>query len=240
MDFKGHFALTQGRCHPLTVLDDHSRYSLGIEACANERGQTVQIRLTEIFRRYGLPSRILADNGSPWGTAGGDGHTPLTLWLMRLGIKVAHGRPHHPQTQGKEERFHRTLKAEVIRFGQLKDLEDSQRRFQAWRQVYNWERPHEALGMKVPGSRFRMSSRSFPEVLPLIEYGPNDVVRMVQGGGLVSFKGHNRRIGKALKGYPVAIRPTPVEGKFEVFFCQSQVAVIDLRDESVTHVPEHL
>jgi transposase InsO family protein len=240
MDFKGHFATNQGRCHPLTVLDDHSRFSLGIEACPNEQGQTVQSRLTEIFRSYGLPDRILADNGSPWGSAGGEGYTPLSVWLMRLGIQVAHGRPHHPQTQGKEERFHRTLKAEVIRFNQLRDLEDCQRRFAAWRQVYNWERPHEALGMEVPGSRYRMSRRSFPEVLPTIEYGPEDSVRRVQEGGWLSFKGTHGRVGKAFKGYPVALRPTSADGRYDVFFCQSRIAVFDLTGASVTHVPEHL
>src|SRR5215210_9129629 len=114
MDFKGHFALGEGRCHPLTLLDDHSRYALELGACADERTATVRDRLQRLFRRNGLPRRILADNGSPWGTAGPERHTRLTVWLLDLGVGIVHGRPHHPQTQGKEERFHRTLKAELL------------------------------------------------------------------------------------------------------------------------------
>ena len=110
MDFKGHFATAQGRCHPLTVLDDHSRYSLALEACANEQDQTVRARLIAAFRRYGLPDQMLMDNGPPWGDTGGEPFTIFSVWLLRLGVAVSHGRPRHPQTQGKDERFHRTLK----------------------------------------------------------------------------------------------------------------------------------
>lgn len=90
MDFKGHFATAQGRCHPLTVLDDHSRYALGLEACADERTATVKERLTRIFRRYGLPRKMLMDNGSPWGADWEHPYTPLTVWLLRLGLGVTH------------------------------------------------------------------------------------------------------------------------------------------------------
>ena len=113
MSFGG-FGLTQGRCHPLTVLDDHSRFALGLQACADELGKTVRERLTAIFRRYGLPERMLMDNGSPWGFDQDHPYTTLTVWLLRLGISVSHGRPYHPQTQGKDERFHRTIAAEVL------------------------------------------------------------------------------------------------------------------------------
>ena len=106
MDFKGHVAAGTGRCHPLTVLDDHSRFALGLEACADERGATVQARLTAIFRRYGLPRRLLCDNGPPWGVPGRTtpaiGWTALGVWLLRLGVRVSHGRPRHPQTQGPD------------------------------------------------------------------------------------------------------------------------------------------
>ena len=104
MDFKGHFGIGGGRCHPLTVLDDHSRYALGIEACGDELGATARQRLTAVFRRYGLPDAMLMDNGPPWSDPGGGPHTAFTVWLMRLGVRVTHGRPYHPQTQGKGER----------------------------------------------------------------------------------------------------------------------------------------
>ena len=110
MDFKGYFALEEGGyCHPLTVLDDHSRFLLGLRACPNEAMVTVKAQLSEIFRSYGLPDRMLMDNGSPWGDDADTHHTIFTAWLIRLGVQVSHGRPYHPQTQGKDERLHRTL-----------------------------------------------------------------------------------------------------------------------------------
>ena len=228
MDFKGHFALAVGRCYPLTVLDDHSRFALGIRACANQRGETVQEQLTAIFRRYGLPQRILVDNGAPWG--GGDGYpfTPLTAWLMRLGVQVSHSRPYHPQTAGKDERFHRTLKAEVIADGVFRDLPDSQVHFERWRYIYNFQRPHDALQLAVPASRYQPSARDFPAVLPPIVYGPGDIVRKVQNGGDVSFEGRLLHVSRAFVGHPVALRPTVHDGVFDVFFCQQQIAQIDL------------
>ena len=180
MDFKGHFPLTQGRCHPLTVLDDHSRFALGLQACGDELGETVQQRLTAIFQRYGLPGRILMDNGSPWGFDHDHPYTPLTVWLLRLSISVSHGRPHHPQTQGKDERFHRTIAAEVLQGRSFTDLAHCQEAFDRWRDIYNLERPHEALGLVPPASKYVVSHRPFPEVLPPLEYGPGDLVRRVQ------------------------------------------------------------
>ena len=109
MDFKGFFPLlNQKRCYPLTITDDHSRYNISLAACKNETYNTVHTQLTRVFRRYGLPEKILADNGNPWGNAikkGLDGqryYTTLEKWLIQLQVKVIHGRPYHPQTQGKE------------------------------------------------------------------------------------------------------------------------------------------
>ncbi len=229
MDFKGHFALDRGRCHALTVLDDHSRYALGLRACPDERTATVQGHLSELFGRYGLPWRMLMDNGSPWGDSAEHRYTPLTVWLLRLGVAVSHGRPYHPQTQGKDERFHRTLQAEVLRYERFCDLDGCQHRFDAWRQLYNHERPHEALGMQVPASRYQLSPRAFPEVLPPIEYGPDDWVRKVGDKGRLSFRGRFFTVPKAFKGYPVALRHTVTDGVMEVVFCSHTIAQIDLR-----------
>ncbi len=191
MDFKGHFGLgAGGRCHPLTVLDDHSRYAARCwQACGNEQGQTVQERLTQTFRRYGMPESMLMDNGSPWGDDRESPWTPLTVWLLRLGVRVIHGRPYHPQTQGKEERFHRTLVAEVLQGRVFRDLQECQVRFDEWRVIYNHERPHEALDLAVPGSRYEPSGRSFPEQLPELEFSPTDVLRKVQKEWLVPRSG---------------------------------------------------
>ncbi|HEX5327473.1 MAG TPA: IS481 family transposase, partial [Acetobacteraceae bacterium] len=130
MDFKGHFAHAAGRCHPLTVLDDHSRYAVCLAACADEVTETVRAQLIAVFRRYGLPERINIDNGSPWGDGAGGRYTLLTVWLLRLGIRFSHSAPYHPQTNGKDERFHRTLKRDVLHGRQYADLAACQRAFE--------------------------------------------------------------------------------------------------------------
>jgi len=229
MDFKGHFAITSGRCHPLTVLDDHSRFSLCLSACPDERGTTVKDRLSATFRRYGLPEAMVMDNGSPWGDGPNSPWTPLTVWLLQLGIRVAHGRPYHPQTQGKDERFHRTLAAEVLSCRSFRDLDDCQRRFDDWRHIYNAKRPHQALGLAVPAERYRPSRRSFPERLDPPDYAPGDIVRKVQAGGFISFKGHEIRLCKAFRGQALALRPTSTDGLWNACFGAQTIAQVDLR-----------
>jgi transposase InsO family protein len=167
MDFKGRMPLANGAsCHALTMIDDHSRYALCVNACANEQSLTVQDQLTRTFRRYGLPDAFFVDNGSPWGDSSGSRWTGLRVWLLRLGVDVVYSRPYHPQSRGKNERFHRTLKAEVFALRRFRDLPDLQRAFDAWRTIYNLERPHEALAMAVPASRYHPSARSMPDSLP--------------------------------------------------------------------------
>ena len=231
MDFKGHFPLSEGRCHPLTILDDHSRFSIAVDACADERGQTVRATLERVFKCYGLPKQILADNGGPWGNQCQTERslTRLTVWLMRLGIDVVHGRPHHPQTQGKIERFHRTLKAEAIKHFFYDDLRHAQRGLDRFRAVYNHERPHDALGGDVPAARYAMSKRPFPSSLPPIEYGPDDLVRKVQYHGEIHFKNRTYLISRALHREPVALRPTGHEHILDVYYCQTKILQIDLK-----------
>ena len=231
MDFKGHVPCPEGRCHPLTVLDDHSRYSLALKACLNERTGTVQSYLIEAFRRYGMPNQIISDNGPPWGNLGRNPFSELTVWLMRLGILVSNSAPAHPQTMGKDERFHRTLKAELLGESLPWRIEQAQKKFDQWRFEYNHHRPHEALGMNVPASRFQISKRSFPELLPAIEYGSTDIVRKVQNGGIVHFKGRELQVPRALVGLPVALRPrAQCDGILELYFVRQLVMAINLSD----------
>ena len=229
MDFKGHFDIGGGRCHPLTVLDDHSRYALGVEACGDELGTTARARLTAVFRRYGLPDAMLMDNGPPWSDPGGGPHTAFTVWLMRLGVRVAHGRPYHPQTQGKDERFHRTLKAEVLSGRHFADLAECQRAFERWRHVYNHHRPHQALDLARPGERYRPSPRSFPEALRPIEYSHDDSVRKADKNGDIAFNKRRIRLGKPFRGECVALRATSEDGVFSVHFCTQRLGTVDLR-----------
>jgi transposase InsO family protein len=235
MDFKGDFATAAGRCHPLTVLDDHSRFALELRACANERTETVQNALTTVFRRYGLPWRMTMDNGFPWGVylGGRCRWTRFTVWLLRLGVRVSHSRPFHPQTQGKDERFHRTLKVELLRDYAWRDLHQCQLRFEQWRDQYNCQRPHEALQMQVPAARYRMSVRPFPEHLPAVEYPSDSIVRRVQKNGLIYWRHQGYFVGEAFHGLDVALRPTTKDGSYEVFFCQQHVATLDLKQPSV-------
>jgi hypothetical protein len=153
----------------------------------------------------------------------------LAAWLMRLGIEVSHARPYHPQTCGKDERFHRSLKAEVLAGRNWRDLAHCQRAFDDWRVVYNHQRPHEALAMGVPAERYRLSPRAFPEALPPIDYAPGDSVRTVLDGGRISFNNRIWRVGKAFKGQRVALRPSATDGVFTVHFCAQRIGRLDLR-----------
>lgn len=230
MDFKGYVRNVHGLCHPLTVLDDHSRFNLCLAACDDQRGDTVQPRLIATFRHYGLPRRMTMDNGPPWGgDADGLGYTALTVWLMELGIAVSHSRPYHPQTQGKDERFHRTLKAELLQHRCFVDNAQAQRAFDRYRHVYNGQRPHEALGMAVPLQRYRASVIAYPERLPEVEYLLSDRVYKVGRNARIDVKGRRIRIGKAFIGRRIALRPKAQDGCFAVWFSRFEIGEIDLR-----------
>lgn len=243
MDFKGWVRLgDNAQCHPLTVVDDHSRYDLCLQACADQRGDTVRGRLERTFRRYGLPEAFFVDNGTPWGDPSGERWTRFSVWLLKLGIAVIHSRPYHPQSRGKNERFHRTLDAEVFALRCFRDLTETQHAFDAWREVYNFERPHEALGQQVPASRYRPSSRSMPDRLPAPEYDSHEIVRTVSATkAYVSFKGRLWKVPQAFCGERLAIRPTLSSMRYGIFFAAHQVATIDLTSgKSVGHVPEQV
>jgi transposase InsO family protein len=239
MDFKGYFPLENGKhCHPLTVLDDHSRYLVGLVACANEEATTTRDALTKIFRRYGLPFRMSMDNGSPWGHIANRGsrlgerrYTAFDLWLMRLGVKVSHSTPFHPQTQGKDERLHRTLKLELLSDYSWRDVGACQPEFDRWRNGYNCERPHEALGMKVPAERYQPSGRPFPETLPALEYDAGVEVRKVNDRGMVKYRKQYYFLGHAFSGEHVALRPQQqADGVWDVYYGRQKVATLNFNN----------
>jgi transposase InsO family protein len=231
MDFKGWGLLRdEARCHPLTILDDHSRFALCLAACANEQGMTVQRELTAAFHHYGLPDAVFVDHGSPWGDASGARWTALGVWLLKLGVDVIHSRPFHPQSRGKNERFHRTLKAELFAFERFRNLAEAQRAFDRWRLVYNFERPHEALDLDVPANRYRPSARAMPDHLPAVEYDEHETVRTVPASkSYVSFKGRLWNVPQAFRSERVAIRPRGADGCYGIFFGTREIATIDLR-----------
>jgi transposase InsO family protein len=243
MDFKGWIKLTNGeRCHPLTILDDHSRFSPALKACADQRGGTVKAHLEQAFRHHGLPQAFFVDNGPPWGEASGERWTRLAVWLLKLGVQVLYSRPYHPQSRGKIERFHRSLAAEVFDLRPFDSFAQVQRALDRWRELYNHERPHEALDQACPASRYRTSPRPMPSRTPEPQYDSADIIRAVSTTkAYVQFKGRFWRVPKAFQGETLALRPLQRDGLYGVFFASHQVATIDLtQPKSVSHVPEQV
>lgn len=233
IDFKGRFDTIAGCCHALTLLDDHSRFNLLLRAQARTDTAQVQPQLVEAFRRYGLPTRINADNGAPWGSPSTSGRSlsELAVWLIRLGVHVSFSAPYHPQTNGKLERFHRTLQREVIAGQHFADLAAAQRAFDRWRSVYNAQRPHEALDLQVPIARYQPSPIAYPQQLPAIEYPPSDTVITVGWGGFIRFQGRRLRTSGALHRLPIGIRASSDhDGVHDVYFCHQRFMRIDLRN----------
>jgi transposase InsO family protein len=232
MDYKGQFQTLQGPCHALTLLDDHSRFNLALHAHPRQARTSVQASLEAVFRRYGLPVRINTDNGSPWGTPKDTdkGLSTLALWLVRLGVRISFSRPYHPQTNGKLERFHRSLKAEVLAGRHFSDLDQVQRAFDGWRDLYNCKRPHEALQLSTPVQRYTPSPLPFPDHLAPLEYPESDTVLQVKGSGWLSFQGQRFRLSQNLAREPVGIRADPdVDGLYHVFYGHHRITQLDMR-----------
>jgi transposase InsO family protein len=232
MDFKGHFPLETGaRCYPLTVLDDHSRYLVGLQACADEGHQTVKERLTGIFRTYGLPQCILIDNGPPWSDgARQQPWTKLSVWWLRLGIAVTRSSIRHPQTLGKDERLHRSLDDELLNACSLADFETCQQAFDRFRQMYNTERPHEAHALDTPAEHYQSSLRPFPDPLPPLVFPAGAAVRKVSKRGCISYHNHTCRVGKPFDGQAVGVLPDDQDdGVIHIFFNDMLIRTLDLR-----------
>jgi transposase InsO family protein len=182
-DFKGHFALATGpRCHPLTLCDAATCMVLRCQALPGETGELTQPVFQAAFREYGLPRILRTDNGRPFATIGQTGLTHLAAWWIKLGITPERIAPGHPEQNGRHERMHRTLKAETAMPPQA-DLRAQQRVFDRFRQEYNYERPHEALGQKVPADLYIGAPRAYPERLLEPTYPADWQVRRVRNKG---------------------------------------------------------
>jgi transposase InsO family protein len=228
MDFKGKFQLlTKQPCYPLTIIDDHSRFSLCIKASQNEQFLPVKKRLINVFQKYGLPDQINVDNGNPWGNSKLLRHTALTVWLMQLGIRISHSRPRHPQTNGKLERFHRTLKNDLILRHPMRSFSHAQKLFDNWRQGYNHERPHEAIDMDVPANRYQASKKQLSAHLPPIEYNGDAIVRKVRGNGYISYKNEEYLVGEAFKKYFIEVKQDEMNRSINLYFGQFQIYTYD-------------
>lgn len=231
LDFKGDFATQDGRrCYPLAAIDDHSRFNLLLEASPNQTGGSVRPALERAFQRYGLPEELLCDNGPPWGRGEPTcPYTTLTVWLLQLGVRVIHGRPYHPQTQGKQERFHRTVQRELLSRHTWRDLAHCAEHFASYRERYNCERPHHELGGDTPVRHYRPSPRSLPATLPPIEYPSGTQVRHLRSYGFFTFGGQTWYVGRPFGGQPIGLRPSPqADGLWQVWFAHHLLGHLDL------------
>ncbi|MHC4166843.1 MAG: IS481 family transposase [Planctomycetota bacterium] len=196
----------RSRAVPFVVLDDHSRYLLCLRSLANKGLDSTWSCLWNLFGEVGLPDSILSDNDMVF--AGRNGPSQIEARLMRLGIDVIHGRPYHPETQGKVERFNGTLERELLRDGYFEEPSDLQEGFDRFRYEYNFERPHEALDLEVPASRYVPSTRCRPAVLPAVCYPERALLRKVESSGRISFRNERIDVGCGLAGQWVELRET--------------------------------
>jgi transposase InsO family protein len=220
MDYKGEFLIKPRQyCYPLTVLDDHSRFNLVLDAHDSTKGDNVRQSLTKVFRRHGMPSRMAMDRGSPW-HSWHDAHrhlTSLSFWLVELDIQVIFSRPYHPQTLGKEERFHRTLKYDLLEKSYFGSFEETQESFDLFRHEYNYVRPHEAIGLKRPGERYTSSPRIYPETIKAPEYPLGSIILKVHSMGSIHYRGHKLHVHRVLAGKLVRLVDND-NGLIEIYY----------------------
>lgn len=234
-DYKGHFVMgDKRRCHPLNIIDDHSRFNLCCQAQYTETFEEIQPVMIRLFREYGLPFSFLCDNGNPWGTAQSTGFTRFEVWLMELGILTLHGRALHPQTQGKEESFNRSMTKELLANARIADLADAQRQFDVYREFYNNERPHHALGLDTPSQHYKASERPYPEKVSPWEYPEGCELRQVKKTGFFNYGGQGYFLSEAFGGKEIAVRPSHIPGCISLFFRQFRIGRIDVEKRVFT------
>lgn len=205
MDFKG-LPPSTPYCL-LTVLDDCDRFCHLFTPLINKRGESVKAALWNLFGEHGLPDEMLMDNGDCWGVGSRSrGPTAFEAWLMRLGVRPIHGRPYHPQTQGKVERFHRTAVDELGESLLQPTIELAREVCDAFVRRYNWERPHESLGQKVPGSLYSPWPRKRPDSMPVHVAEAGAIARKIDDRGVFRFKGDDYYLGSGLSKEVIVIK----------------------------------
>lgn len=227
-DFKGDFLLGNGvRCYPLTILDDHSRFSIRIEPKTSATG--VKDSFILAFQEFGLPNSVLSDNGAQF--AGSHrGLSQFERFLMDLDILPIHGRPIHPQTQGKIERFHRTLKAEALRVTPA-NMEEAKARLNNWRWIYNEVRPHHSLGLKTPASVYQPSTRPYYEPRPYV-YDEGAKLIKVNNWGYIRFGPMQLFLSEAMADTRVEIR-FDENDTFSILYRNYKIASIDAIEQKL-------
>jgi putative transposase len=228
-DFKGHFRTGNGiYCYPLTVADLHTRFLIGCHGLLSTKGVGVRPVFDRLFREFGLPRAIRTDNGIPFATVAIHGLSPLNVWWMQLGIQHQRILPAHPQQNGAHERMHKTLKGEAIRPPRA-TLRSQQRAFDAFRDEYNFERPHDALRGCTPGDLYRPSTRTYTGAMPAVEYPGHFIVKRVTNAGTFRFKKRLLFIANALIHHPIGLEEVE-DGVWSIYFCRVLLGRLDERD----------
>ena len=239
MDYKGWFRVGDGtRCDPLTVNDACTRKSLECRALVSPKLDDVMRRLELVFWEFGLPGHILSDNGPPFGSRGLGGLSRLSVWLLRLGIQPVFIQPGHPEQNGRHERFHETLKAETAPPPRA-SIRAQQAAFDRFQQHYNWERPHEALGMQTPDEVYRPARRAMPAQLPEYEYGDQLEVRRVRHDGSMKWCSRFIFVGETLAGELVGVERER-DGPRSLFLGPMRIGIVHERVRTVLPVPVDL
>ncbi|MDV6236283.1 IS481 family transposase [Leptospira ellisii] len=225
-DFKGHFTVGDGmRCTPLTITDAYSRFLLGCEIVPKANTESVISVFTKLFTEYGLPDAIRTDNGSPFASLSLAGLTKLSVWWLKLGIRLERIEPGKPQQNGRHERMHRTLKQETA-LPPRSSLEEQQKAFDDFQYEYNCIRPHEALKNAFPKSYYKESLKTFPSVLPEAYYPTNVVVTPVNDLGNIYFAGHRIFLSSALADESVGLEDIS-DRHVRIIFHKAVLGVID-------------
>jgi len=221
VDFKGWWKVKEGRCEPLSVRDEYSRYVLELRKLEDGRSQTVQRSFERLFERHGLPEAIRSDNGSPFASVQTlHGLSRLSAWWVALGIDLERGRAGCPQDNAAHERFHRDVSIELEGLG-----EETQEGLDLWRQEFNYQRPHEALQMRCPGEVDQNSTRSFEGTPQELIY-PGMAARQVDKNGSLSWQDQKLFLSRSLAGWTVGLKNSG--GQFiEVWFARLLLGHID-------------
>ena len=233
-DFKGEFKMQNGNyCFPLDIFDDHSRFVIKIKP-SESTSNLVLPTFKEAFYEYGMPESVLSDNGAQF--AGfRQGYTQFEKWLMNHNVLPIHGRIKHPQTQGKIERFHRAMKQELLNHYTPKDIFDAERIFNDWRDCYNNERPHEALGMRCPSQIYSPSSRTYCDAVKKYEYGGEYHVIKVNSWGYVRFDKFQIYLSETMIDEYIEFRPNPHADSFFACYRNFVIAEFDVHSGKLIH-----
>lgn len=228
-DFKGDFLMnSKQRCFPLNILDDCSRFNLCCEPLPNVRLNTVKPVMENLFYEFGLPFSFLCDNGHPWGSSQGLGFSSFEVWFMDLGILTLHGRILHPQTQGKEESFNRSMKRELLKHTEIEDFSDARHKFDEYRNFYNNKRPHHALKLDIPAKHYVRSQIEYNPEISTWEYPAELKIHKVKSTGFFSYKGHSYYLSEAFAERKIAIRESSKNGCINLYYRQFIIGQVNL------------